>query len=338
MNITSIINSAESDSNNDIISFSKVDLSDETKANKKRAALEKYTTSAASANLNDDVDDEFSKDDQSYADKIHMEEDLQQEIASTTKSIMGEHEEFEDDHLSIKLTDTAPSGLPAEEEQQQQHRTPLQRRLHELQMRMNQSRQLNRKEVLHEGEQQQQQHQQPMKETSSRDGGEKKEYSTSKVKRQIKNTMMEPAYESMRRASQKQRRAEQNQFAVNDYYNPEGQFRNYERNLKSLPKHKSENYDGSTYDPLLQGVASTSTAYNNNLSSSLVGEGAHRLAEEMRRRIEKKKATKRKAKDIIEGDVNYINERNKQFNKKIARNFDKYTAEIRHNLERGTAS
>jgi pre-mRNA-splicing factor SYF2 len=299
--------------------------------------LEKYTSSAASANHNDDIDDEYSKEDQSYTNTIQMEEDLQQEIASTTKSNVGEREEFEEDHHSFRITDTTSTGLPAEEEgQQQQHRTPLQRRLHELQMRMNQSRQLNRKEVLHEGEQQQQQ--KSMKETSLCDGGEKKEYSTSKVKGKIKNTMMEPAYESMRRASQKQRRAEQNQFAVNDYYNPEGQFRNYERNLKSLPKHKSEMYDGSTYDPLLQGVASTSTTDNNYHSSSVVGEGAHRLAEEMHRRIEKKKATKRKAKDIVEGDVNYINERNKQFNKKIARNFDKYTAEIRHNLERGTAS
>ncbi len=143
---------------------------------------------------------------------------------------------------------------------------------------------------------------------------------------------MEPAYESLRRASQKQRRAEQNQFALNDYYNPEGQFRNYQRNLKTLPKLKSNTIDESTYDPLLLGNN------DNNNNNSAIGEGARRLAEEMHRRIEKKKETKRKVKDIIEGDVNYINDRNKQFNKKIARNSDKYTAEICHNLERGTAS
>jgi hypothetical protein len=36
-------------------------------------------------------------------------------------------------------------------------------------------------------------------------------------------------------------------------------------------------------------------------------------------------------------DVTSINERNKQFNKKLKRAFDKYTVEIRQNLERGTA-
>ena len=36
-------------------------------------------------------------------------------------------------------------------------------------------------------------------------------------------------------------------------------------------------------------------------------------------------------------DVTSINERNKHFNKKLKRAFDKYTVEIRQNLERGTA-
>ena len=40
----------------------------------------------------------------------------------------------------------------------------------------------------------------------------------------------------------------------------------------------------------------------------------------------------------VEGkDVDYINERNKVFNEKIERNFSKYAAEIKGNIERGTA-
>jgi len=38
-----------------------------------------------------------------------------------------------------------------------------------------------------------------------------------------------------------------------------------------------------------------------------------------------------------DADVDYINERNHHFNKKIARAFDPYTVEIKQNLERGTA-
>lgn len=36
-------------------------------------------------------------------------------------------------------------------------------------------------------------------------------------------------------------------------------------------------------------------------------------------------------------DVDYINDRNARFNQWLSRSFDKYTTEIRANLERGTA-
>ena len=70
--------------------------------------------------------------------------------------------------------------------------------------------------------------------------------------------------------------------------------------------------------------------------------GAKRLATEMHRRIEKrqKRLAKEQAKDMMQqdsNDVSYINERNRRFNQKINRTYDKQTAEIRQNLERGTA-
>lgn len=40
--------------------------------------------------------------------------------------------------------------------------------------------------------------------------------------------------------------------------------------------------------------------------------------------------------DQEEGDVTYINDKNKQFNQKLARFYNKYTAEIRDSFERGT--
>lgn len=46
---------------------------------------------------------------------------------------------------------------------------------------------------------------------------------------------------------------------------------------------------------------------------------------------------KKRNRDDDDGEVTYINEQNKVFNKKINRYFDKYTAEIRANFERGTA-
>jgi hypothetical protein len=38
-----------------------------------------------------------------------------------------------------------------------------------------------------------------------------------------------------------------------------------------------------------------------------------------------------------DADVNYINERNRVFNKKLNRFYDKYTADLKNTIERGTA-
>ena len=46
---------------------------------------------------------------------------------------------------------------------------------------------------------------------------------------------------------------------------------------------------------------------------------------------------RRVEKHLEDADVHYINDRNRVFVKKIGRAFDKYTTEIRQNLERGTA-
>ncbi|KAI0046768.1 SYF2-domain-containing protein [Auriscalpium vulgare] len=53
--------------------------------------------------------------------------------------------------------------------------------------------------------------------------------------------------------------------------------------------------------------------------------------------IDKKRKFSRKRANEDEGDITYINEKNRVFNKKIARYFDKYTTEIRASFERGTA-
>ncbi|KAG6816857.1 hypothetical protein H0H87_002343 [Tephrocybe sp. NHM501043] len=53
--------------------------------------------------------------------------------------------------------------------------------------------------------------------------------------------------------------------------------------------------------------------------------------------IDKKGKFSRKRLNEDEGDITYINEHNRVFNKKIARYYDKYTAEIRASFERGTA-
>jgi len=62
-----------------------------------------------------------------------------------------------------------------------------------------------------------------------------------------------------------------------------------------------------------------------------------RVVGKINRDIDKKARFSRKRLNEDEGDITYINERNRVFNKKIARYYDKYTAEIRASFERGTA-
>ncbi|KAK3302205.1 SYF2 splicing factor-domain-containing protein [Chaetomium strumarium] len=64
-----------------------------------------------------------------------------------------------------------------------------------------------------------------------------------------------------------------------------------------------------------------------------------RLVSDLRKAEEAslKKRRERMAKNSDDGgDVTYINEKNKQFNQKLARFYNKYTAEIRESFERGT--
>jgi pre-mRNA-splicing factor SYF2 len=65
-----------------------------------------------------------------------------------------------------------------------------------------------------------------------------------------------------------------------------------------------------------------------------------RLVEDIKKAEEvrlKKRKERGRADENDSGDVTYINEKNKQFNMKLARFYNKYTADIRESFERGTA-
>eukprot|EP00538_Stauroneis_constricta_P004597 CAMPEP_0119550550 /NCGR_PEP_ID=MMETSP1352-20130426/4043_1 /TAXON_ID=265584 /ORGANISM="Stauroneis constricta, Strain CCMP1120" /LENGTH=469 /DNA_ID=CAMNT_0007596439 /DNA_START=50 /DNA_END=1459 /DNA_ORIENTATION=+ len=230
--------------------------------------------------------------------------------------------------------------------------TALQQRIRNLKLKMNQAKQLNKQAVVKEGERlgsvegmskakqrqlrqdkrlmQEQWKKQNTKaiEVASESGIDAKHLVTS-------------AKDSMNKSYHAQEKLVQNQFEVNDYYNSEGQHRNYQRNMKSIV-HSSRNAsdggdgaattaatdNGNSFDPTLGGGANNATERA----------GARRLAKEMHRRIDKSRAAAAKRSlEFNETDISSINKRNKRFNEKLSRQFDKHTAEIRQNLERGTA-
>lgn len=73
------------------------------------------------------------------------------------------------------------------------------------------------------------------------------------------------------------------------------------------------------------------------VNSAVSQENLERLRNDVLEREAARKKFSRSRVGDSTGDVDYINDKNKQFNKRLRSSFDKYTVEIRQNLERGTA-
>lgn len=66
-------------------------------------------------------------------------------------------------------------------------------------------------------------------------------------------------------------------------------------------------------------------------------ESIDNMVEDLEKQIDRSSKFSRRRRYNDDADINYINERNKNFNKKLERFYGKYTQEIKQNLERGTA-
>ncbi|KAL5009611.1 hypothetical protein ScPMuIL_011916 [Solemya velum] len=66
-------------------------------------------------------------------------------------------------------------------------------------------------------------------------------------------------------------------------------------------------------------------------------EGVDKMVADLEKQIEKRNKYSRRRTFDEEADINFINERNMKFNQKLERFYGKYTAETKQNLERGTA-
>ena len=87
--------------------------------------------------------------------------------------------------------------------------------------------------------------------------------------------------------------------------------------------------DGSFYS-----TADTTNFHENKPDKAAIDRLVDDLKKADEARMRKRK--ERMARNGDDGDVTYINEKNKQFNQKLARFYNKYTAEIRDSFERGT--
>uniref|UniRef100_A0A3B4F7B5 Pre-mRNA-splicing factor SYF2 n=1 Tax=Pundamilia nyererei TaxID=303518 RepID=A0A3B4F7B5_9CICH len=114
----------------------------------------------------------------------------------------------------------------------------------------------------------------------------------------------------------------------------EAQFRQYQRLTKQI-RPDMENYEkqkeesGEDFHP-----TSNSLIYGTHVPTK---DGIDRMVEDVEKQIEKRSKYSRRRAYNDDADIDYINERNAKFNKKAERFYGKYTAEIKQNLERGTA-
>lgn len=242
-------------------------------------------------------------------------------------------------------------------------KSKLQDRLRKLQLKINQSKKLNHQQVLNEGERlsskeafqkhkkQTIKNDKKQKEQEEWDGIHQKNVSTllgtgtgaetgpgvagGSSKKELK-ALMQSGSESLRQSYKKMEKREKGKYSTNDYYNSEGQFKNYERSLKSISNGFRHSNNTNT-----MGAEISSSSYNTQSIErkefNRERNGAKRLADEFKRRSAKADKRKQKEMDFEATDISSINKRNKHFNEKISRNYDKHTAEIRQNLERGTA-
>ncbi|XP_065907425.1 pre-mRNA-splicing factor syf2-like isoform X3 [Dysidea avara] len=133
---------------------------------------------------------------------------------------------------------------------------------------------------------------------------------------------------------QRKRKKKNPDVGFSDYQ--QATFRQYQRLTKQL-KPDLEAYERQK-EELGQDFFPTSSSLLIGKAEKTVNKsGLDRMAQDLQAQIDKRSKYSRRREFQHDADVDYINERNMKFNHKTARFYNKCTAEIKQNLERGTA-
>jgi len=124
--------------------------------------------------------------------------------------------------------------------------------------------------------------------------------------------------------------------------NPDPGFADYEqataRQYNQLVKQIKPNMD--EYDRKREGMGEAFYATSNTIIQGMHKDSKQdvdRMVQDLEKQIDKRSKYSRRRMHNDDADIDYINERNMNFNKKLERFYGKYTSEIKQNLERGTA-
>jgi len=212
------------------------------------------------------------------------------------------------------------------------------KKLFELQLKVNQARKKNHQEVI--AEDKRKNSSEIESDRTKREWEEQKK----KEKEEIISAGLDPEKEKILNATaseaewrEKKRKASTEKTSFGwDQYNPDAQYNAYKRRVKNTrtdvveyQEQKSKLGEEDFYrDANYLGYGQVPEVDPKNVD---------KMVNELQANIAKRKNFSRRRPHLDEHYVTYINDRNAVFNRKIARAYDKYTTEIKQNLERGTA-
>eukprot|EP01066_Platyproteum_vivax_P012528 Platyproteum_vivax@DN5696_c0_g1_i1.p1 len=237
----------------------------------------------------------------------------------------------------VEEEEEVPTGIAPPTEYPTSGMTEKMKKLQELRMKMNQGRNLNNKEVVEEKKREADPSYEKKKLYNKRKEQEKEkdkeagETTATGEKAETKRYLDESAEAvEMRNLKSKKKR---NDFGWS-VFNQDALYRAHKKRVAEIV-HNEEAYDEQKThlkDAFYQGAGGIQTV------SHVPTEAAKaQLVEALEKQSKKRKDFSRRRAVYDEEDVSYINDRNRIYNKKLERSFAPYTAEIKQNLERGTA-
>jgi len=221
-------------------------------------------------------------------------------------------------------------------------RNERERKLFELRMRMNQGRTNNSKEVIEEQKRnsnpdyaKKKAEENHKRRLEKEEGVEKDDLEITKERKPGQlpegKDYMNQTVEFAEMRDAKKKKGNPDAFGW-DIFNQDSLLRAHEKRLKNI-KHDDKEY--AAQQARIDETDSTAGMWE-GFGHTPSEDAKDRLQQAMDKSLDKSKAFSRRRMYVDEEDCNYVNERNRVFNKKLDRAFNAYTTETRQNLERGT--
>lgn len=253
----------------------------------------------------------------------------------------GKDQEVEEEEISEAALEAQMEGM-----------SELQKRLFKIRLKINQGKKANRAETeaeyrrftdpKHEARQRYQEKQlelqKEQRKIAAAGGGEGAGSITARVEKE--DPLLSMTAEAAERIREKNELKAKHTATFGWHaFTAEADFRAYEKSLAKLPTGASAPSSAPRDTSVVQSstdVEADPLSYG-KAGASVSSAAAERLSKTIKDKEEARLKHSRRRMHLEGADVDFINDRNAVFNKKIKRSFDKYTVEIRQNLERGTA-